>query len=125
MSKTNLPNVKLNNFEQLQRWQWQRYEESTTVCNNIDKSIHNIPPVSIVDTPQCNNNSSSIQGIPSPNSNTVSPQQTHVTLKSLKKSFKKSLKEFLLNEICVWQKKVYTNKDRMEQLKSSLQDKPS
>ena len=34
-----------------------------------------------------------------------------------------TIKEFLLNKICILQKEVYTNKDRMEHLILSLQDK--
>ena len=34
-----------------------------------------------------------------------------------------AIKEFLLNEICILRKEVYTNKDRMEHLIPSLQDK--
>ena len=34
-----------------------------------------------------------------------------------------AIKEFLLNEICILQKEVYRNKDRMEHLISSVQDK--
>ena len=33
------------------------------------------------------------------------------------------MKEFLLNEICIFGKEVYTNKDRMEDLISSLKQK--
>ena len=51
----------------------------TSVCNIIDDSIQDISPVPEVDTPACNANSSSIQDIPSPLSDTVSPQQTPVT----------------------------------------------
>ena len=100
----------------------------TPVCN-IDDSIQDIPPVPVVDTPACDNNNSSIQDIPSPLSDTVSPQQTPVTLKSLNKSCSDmysqliAIKEFLLNEICILRKEVYTNKDRMEHLIPSLQDK--
>ena len=54
---------------------------NTHVCNIID----DIPPVPVVVTPSCNNNSS-IQGIPSlftvSLSDTVKPQQNPVTLKS-------------------------------------------
>ena len=90
------------------------------VCNIIDDSIQDIPPVPIVDTPACNNNNSSIQDIPFPLSDTVSPQQTPVTLKSLNKSYSDlyslsiEVKEFLLNEICVLRKEFYTNKDIMQ-----------
>ena len=100
----------------------------TPVCN-IDDSIQDISPVPVVDTPACDNNNSSIQDIPSPLSDTVSPQQTPVTLKSLNKSCSDmysqliAIKEFLLNEICILRKEVYTNKDRMEHLIPSLQDK--
>ena len=100
----------------------------TPVCKNIGDSIQDIPPVPKVDTPAYNNNNSSIQDIPSPLADTVSPQQTLVTLKSLNKSYSDlysqsiAIKEFLLNEICILQKKVYTNK-RIEHLLSSLQDK--
>ena len=100
----------------------------TPLCN-IDDSIQDIPPVPVVDTPACDNNNSSIQDIPSPLSDTVSPQQTPVTLKSLNKSCSDmysqliAIKEFLLNEICILRKEVYTNKDRMEHLIPSLQDK--
>ena len=92
----------------------------TPVCNIIDDSIQDIPPVPIVDTPACNNNNSSIQDIPFPLSDTVSPQQTPVTLKSLNKSYSDlyslsiEIKEFLLNEICVLRKEFYTNKDIMQ-----------
>ena len=101
----------------------------TPVCNHIDDSIQDMLPVPIVDTPACNNNNSSIQDIPSPLSDTISPQQTPVTLKLLNKSYSDlysqsiAIKEFLLNEICILPKEVYTNKDRMEHLMSSLQDK--
>ena len=101
----------------------------TPVCNIIDESIQDIPPVPVVDTPACNNNNSSIQDIPSPLSDTVSPQQTPITLKSLNKSCSHmysqliAKKEFLLNEICILRKEVYTNKDRMNHLIPSLQDK--
>ena len=100
----------------------------TPVYKNIGDSIQDIPPVPKVDTPAYNNNNSSIQDIPSPLADTVSPQQTPVTLKSLNKSYSDlysqsiAIKEFLLNEICILQKKVYTNK-RTEHLLSSLQDK--
>ena len=100
----------------------------TPVCNIIDGSIQDIPPVPVVDSPASNNNSS-IQDIPSSLSDTVSPQQTPVTLKSLNKSYSDlysqliAIKEFLLNEICILRKEVYTNKDRMEHLIPSLQDK--
>ena len=100
----------------------------TPVCNIIDGSIQDIPPVPVVDSPASNNNSS-IQDIPSSLSDTVSPQQTPVTPKSLNKSYSDlysqliAIKEFLLNEICILRKEVYTNKDRMEHLIPSLQDK--
>ena len=67
--------------------------------------------------------------LPSPLSDTVSPQQTPVTRKSLNKSYSDlysqsiAIKEFLLKEICIARKEVYTNKDRMEYLTSSLQEK--
>ena len=102
---------------------------NTPVYNNIDDSIQNIPPVPIVDTPACNTNNSRTQDIPFPLSDTVSSQQTLVTLKLLNKSYSDlysqsiAIKEFLLNEICILRKKVYTNKDRIEHLISSLQDK--
>ena len=89
----------------------------TPVCNIIDDSVQYIPPVPVVDTPACDNNNSSIQDIPSPLSDTVSPQQTPVTLKSLNKSYSDmysqliGIKEFLLNEICILRKEVYTNKE--------------
>ena len=89
----------------------------TPVCNIIDDSIQDIPPVPVVDTPACDNNNSSFQDIPSPLSDTVSPQQTLVTLKSLNKSCSDmysqliAIKEFLLNEICILRKEVYINKD--------------
>ena len=79
-------------------------------------------PVPVVDTPACNNYNSSIQDISSQLSDTV-------TLKSLNKSYSDlysqliAIKEFLLNEICILRKEVYTNKDRMEHLIPSLQDK--
>ena len=101
----------------------------TPVFNNIDDSIQDVPPIPIVDTPACNNNNNSIQDIPFPLSDTASPQQTPVTFKSLNKSYSDlysqsiAIREFLLNEICILRKEVYTNKDRMEQLISSLQDK--
>ena len=101
----------------------------TPVYNNIEDSIHDIPPVLIADTSMCNNNSSSIQGIPSPLSDTVSPQQTRVTLKSLNRYYSHlysqciAIKEFLLNEICILQKDLYTSKDKMEHLILSLQEK--
>ena len=102
---------------------------NTPVCNNIDDSIQDIPPVPIVDTPACSTNNSSIQDIPSPLSDTVSLQQTPVTLESLNKSYSDlyaqsvAIKEFRLKEICILRKEVYINKDRMEHLISSLQDK--
>ena len=102
---------------------------NTPVCNNIDDSIQDIPPVPIVDTPACSTNNSSIQDIPSPLSDTVSLQQTPVTLESLNKSYSDlyaqsvAIKEFSLNEICILRKEVYINKDRMVHLISSLQDK--
>ena len=101
----------------------------TPVFNNIDDSIQDVPPIPIVDTPACNNNNNSIQDIPFPLSDTASPQQTPVTFKSLNKPYSDlysqsiAVREFLLNEICILRKEVYTNKDRMEQLISSLQDK--
>ena len=101
----------------------------TPVFNNIDDNIQDVPPIPIVDTPACNNNNNSIQDIPFPLSDTASPQQTPVTFKSLNKSYSDlysqsiAIREFLLNEICILRKEVYTNKDRMEQLISSLQDK--
>ena len=99
----------------------------TSICNNIDHSIQDIPPVPVVDTPACSNNNSSIQDTLFPFSDTVSPEQTPVTLKSLNKSYSNlysqsiALKEYLLKEICILRKEVY--KDRMENLISSLQDK--
>ena len=48
----------------------------TPACNKFDDSIQEIRPVPIVNTPVCSNNISSIQEIPSPLSDTVSPQQT-------------------------------------------------
>ena len=78
----------------------------TPVCDNID-SIQDIPTVPIIDTSTCNSNNTSIQDIPSPLSDTVSPQQTPVTLKSLNKSYSDlysqsiAIKEFLLREICI------------------------
>ena len=101
----------------------------TPVCNIIDESIQDIPPVPVVDTPACNNNNSSIQDIHSLLSDSVSPQQTPATLKLLNKSYFDlysqlvAIKEFLLNEICILRKEVYTNKDRMEHLISRLQGK--
>ena len=101
----------------------------TPVCNIIDDSIQDIPPVPVVDTSACDNNNSSIQDISSPLSYTASPQQTLVTLESLNKSYSDlysqliAIKEFLLNEICILRKEVYTNKDRMEHLILNLQDK--
>ena len=73
----------------------------------------------------CDKNNSSILGIPSPLSDTVSPQQTPVTLKSLKSysdmySQLIAIKKLFLNEICILRKEVYTNKQRMEHLISSL-----
>ena len=97
----------------------------TPVGNNIDDSIQGTPALLIVDTPAC----STSKHIPSPLSDTFSPQQTPVTLKSFNKSYSgqysqsKAIKKFLLNEICILRKEVYTNKDRMEHLISSLQDK--
>ena len=93
----------------------------------VSRTYHPFHP--IVDIAACNSNNSSIQNIPSPLSDTVSPQQTPVTLKSLNKSYSElysqsiAIKEFLLNEICILRKEVYTNNDRMEHLISSLQDK--
>ena len=90
--------------------------------------MQDIPPVPVVDTPTCDNNNSSIQDIISPLSDTVSPQQTPVTLKLLNKSYSAmysqliAIKEFLLNKICILRKEVYTNKDRMQHL-ISPQDK--
>ena len=101
----------------------------TPVCNIIDDSIQDIPPVPVVDTPACNNNNSCIQDIPSPLSGTVSPQETPVTLKLLNKSYSDLysqsivINEFLLNEICILRKEVYASKDRLEHLISILQDK--
>ena len=86
----------------------------TPVCNIIDDSIQDIPPVPVVDTPACDNNNSSIQDIPSPLLDTVSPQQIPVTPKSLNKSYSDmysqliAIKEFLLNEICILRKEVFT-----------------
>ena len=86
-------------------------------------------PVPIADTPACSNIDDSIQDIPSPLSDTISLQQTTVTLKSLSKFYTDpysqsiAIKEFLLNEISILRKEVYTNKDRMEHLISSFQDK--
>ena len=86
----------------------------TSICNNIDHSIQAIPPVPVVDTPACNNNNSSIRDTPFPFSDTVSPEQTPVTLKSLNMSYSNlysqsiALKEYLLNEICILRKEVYT-----------------
>ena len=82
----------------------------TLVCNIVDGSVQDIPPVPVVDTPACDNNNSSIQDIPSPLSDTASPHQTPVTLKSLNKSYSDmysqliAIKEFLLNEICILRK---------------------
>ena len=101
----------------------------TPVCNIINKSTQDIPPAPVVEIPECNDNNNSIQDIPSLLSDTVIPQQISVTLKSLNKSYSDlysqliAIKEFLLNEICILRKEVYTNKDRMEHLISSLQDK--
>ena len=101
----------------------------TPVWNIIDDSIQEIPPVPVVDTPACKNNNSCIQDIPSPLSDTVSPQETPVTLKLLNKSYSDLysqsivINEFLLNEICILRKEVYTSKDRLEHLISILQDK--
>ena len=98
-------------------------------CNTIDDSIQDKAPVPRVDTPACNNNNSSIQDIPSLFSDTVSPQLTHLRINLLNKSYSNlysesiAINEFLLNEICVLRKDVYTNKDRMEHLMSTLQDK--
>ena len=95
---------------------------NTPVCNIIDDSIQDIPPIPVVDTPACNNYNSSIQDISSQLSDTVA-------LKSLNKSYSDlysqliAIKEFLLNEICILRKEVYTSNDRMEHLISSLQDK--
>ena len=86
----------------------------TPVCNIIDDCIQDIPPVPVVDTPACDNNNSSIQDIPSPLLDTVSPQQIPVTPKSLNKSYSDmysqliAIKEFLLNEICILRKEVFT-----------------
>ena len=102
---------------------------NTSVCNNIDVSIQDIPPVPIVDTPVCSNVNNNIQNIPSLLSDNVNPQQNPGALKLLIKSYSDlysqsiAIKEFPLNDICVLQKEVYTNKDRMEHLISSLQDK--
>ena len=101
----------------------------TPVWNIIDDSIQEIPPVPVVDTPACKNNNSCIQDIPSPLPDTVSPQETPVTLKLLNKSYSDLysqsivINEFLLNEICILRKEVYTSKDRLEHLISILQDK--
>ena len=102
---------------------------NTPVCNIIDNSIQDIPPVPVVDTPACSNNNRNIQDILFPLSDTVSPQQTPVTFKSLIKSYSGlypqlvAINEFLLNEISILWKEVYTNRYRMEHLMSSLQDK--
>ena len=99
------------------------------VCNINYDSIQDIPSVPVVDTPACDNNNSSIKDTTSPLSDTVSPQQTPVTLKSLNKSCSDmysqliAIKEFLLNEICIFRKEVYTNKDRMEHSIPNFQDK--
>ena len=101
----------------------------TPVCSIIYDSIQDIPSVPVVDTPACDNNNSSIKDTTSPLSDTVSPQQTPVTLKSLNKSCSDmysqliAIKEFLLNEICILRKEVYTNKDRMEHSIPNFQDK--
>ena len=127
-------NEELTDLQTVKRMQYSSLRSSsvpiadTPVCSMIDDSIQDIPPVSVV-TPACNNNSSSIQDIHSPLSDTVSPQQTHVTLKSLNKPYSDlyskliAIKEFLLNKICILRKKGYIDKDRMEHLISSLQDK--
>ena len=102
---------------------------NTPVRNIIDDSIQDIPSVLVVDTSVRNNNNSSIQDVPSPLSDTVNPEQTPITLKSWNKSYSDlylqsiAIKEFLLNEIWILRKEVYTNKDRIEHLISSLQDK--
>ena len=59
----------------------------TSVCNSNSNSVQAIPPIPIVNTPVCNNNNSSTQDIPSTLSDTVTPQQTSVTLRSLNKSY--------------------------------------
>ena len=56
-------------------------------ANSIQNSPLRSSPVPMTDTHVCNNNNNSIQNIPSPLSDTVSPQQTPVTLKSLNKSY--------------------------------------
>ena len=75
--------------------------------NSMQYSRPRSSPVPIVDTPVCNNVDDSIQDIPSLLSDTVNPQQTLVILKSLNKSYSDlysqsiTIKEFLLNEICI------------------------
>ena len=101
----------------------------TPVRSNIVNRIQDFPLVPLVDTPACNNNNNKIQDILSPLSDTVSPQQNPVTLKSLNKSYSGmhsqfiAINEFLLNEICVLRKEFYRNKDRMEHLISSSKTK--
>ena len=90
----------------------------TSICNNIDHSIQAIPPVPVVDTPACNNNNSSIRDTPFPFSDTVSPEQTPVTLKSLNMSYSN-----LYSIRNLYFAKGSLHKDRMENLISSLQDK--
>ena len=86
----------------------------TFVCNILEERNHYKRPAPVVDTPTCNNKSS-IQDIPSPLADTVSLQQTTITLKSLNKFYSDlysqsiAIKEFLLNEICILGKEVYTN----------------
>ena len=102
---------------------------NNAVCNIIDDSILDISPAAIADTPAGDNNNCSNQDIPSPLLDTVSPEQSPVTLKSCNKSYSNlhsksiAIKQFLLNEICILREEVYTNKDRMGHLISSLQGK--
>ena len=80
----------------------------TTLCSNIDDIIQDIPPVPILDTYVCNNINNNIWYIPLLLSDTVSPQQTPVTLKLLIDSVLYSqsvaIKEFPLSNffLCKW-----------------------
>ena len=101
----------VNSMQYSPRWSSSAPIADALVCNIIDHSIQDI--VTIVDTHACNNNNINIQDVLSPLLDTVSPQQTPVTLKLLNKSYFDlysqiiAIKEFLLNEICILRKKVY------------------
>ena len=99
----------------------------TPMCNNIDTSIQDIPPVLILDTPACNNHNNSIQAIPSPLSDNVSPQQTPVIVSLTISLIPTSSYTVYCNEgvsfkLNLFFVKANTN-NRMEHLISSFQDK--